>query len=109
TGDLLFSFAFLTLIFWGALSYINSKVSADFLVAAVIILTLIDLWRIDSRGAKYINNPDIKNLFNQPEYISAIKNQKDEDPFRIFNLKQDGSLGSFNNNSNFNASFLVED
>lgn len=109
TGDLLFSFAFLSLIFWGALGYINSKISSDFLVAAAIVLTLIDLWRIDSRGAKYIDNPDVKNLFNQPEYISAIKNQNDKEPFRIFNLKQDGSLGSFNNNSNFNANFLVED
>lgn len=109
TGDLLFSFAFLSLIFWGALGYINSKISSDFLVAAAIVLTLIDLWRIDSRGAKYIDNPDVKNLFNQPEYISAIKNQNNKEPFRIFNLKQDGSLGSFNNNSNYNAYFLVED
>ena len=42
-----------------------------------------------------------KNQFQTPEYVKAIKSQNDKDPFRVLNLKQDGSLGSFNQNSNF--------
>ena len=69
----------------------------------------MDLWRIDARGAKYIDNPDKSNLFSEPDYITAIKSQNDKEPFRLLNLKQDGSLGSFTSNSNYNAYFLVED
>ena len=58
---------------------------------------------------KYIDNPEIKNLFNEPAYITAIKKQNDKESFRMFNLKQDNSYGSFGYNSNFNAYFLVED
>ena len=109
TGDLMFGFAFLSVTFWAAFGYLNSKISRDSFVIIVILLTVIDLWRIDSRGEDYINSPDLKNLFTQPEYITAIKNQKDKQPFRILNLKQDGSYGSFNNNANYNAYFLLED
>src|ERR1035437_3038533 len=48
-------------------------------------------------------------MFDTPNYVNVIKKQKDNEPFRILNLKQDGSLGSFNNNSNYNAYFLLED
>ena len=109
TGDLLFAFAFLTLTFWAAVGYINSRISGDSLILVVIVLTVIDLWRIDSRGEDYINNPDVKNLFTAPDYVTSIKNQKDKEPFRILNLKQDGTYGSFNNNANYNAYFLLED
>ena len=109
TSDLLFAFAFLSLTFWAAFGYINSKLSRDSFVVLVILLTIIDLWRIDARGENYVNNPELKNLFTQPSYITAIKNQNDKQPFRILNLKQDGSYGSFNNNANYNAYFLLED
>ena len=62
-----------------------------------------------ARGERYQNNPDMKKEFNTPDYITAIKNQKDKNPFRIINLKQDNSLGSIANNENFNMYFLVED
>ena len=109
TSDLMFVFAFLAITFGAALGYINSKISKDSFVVIVIVLTLIDLWRIDARGENYIDNPDLKNLFTQPDYITAIKNQNDKQPFRVLNLKQDGSYGSFSNNANFNAYFLLED
>jgi hypothetical protein len=109
TNDVLIAFAFLSITFWGGVFYVNKKISADILVLVIIILTVVDLWRIDARGAKYHDNPEIKNQFNTPEYISAIKSQNDKEPFRILNLKQDGSLGSYNQNSNFNAYFLLED
>ncbi len=108
-GDLLVAFALLSLTFWAAFGYVNSKISKDAFVIVVIVLTVFDLWRIDARGEKFVDNPDINNLFNKPHYISVIQNQKDKQPFRMLNLKQDGSLGSFNNNSNYNAYFMVED
>jgi len=109
TNDFLMALGMLSLAFWSSMLYLNKKFSADILVLVIIILTVIDLWRIDSRGAKYYDNPQIKNQFQTPEYVNAIKSQNDKEPFRILNLKQDGTLGSFNQNSNFNAYFLLED
>ena len=109
TNDFLMAFGLLSIAFWSGVLYINKKFSADILVLVIIILTVVDLWRIDCRGAKYYDNPQIKNQFQTPEYVKAIKSQNDKEPFRILNLKQDGSLGSFNQNSNFNAYFLLED
>jgi hypothetical protein len=109
TTDLTLAVLFVSAALWIVYLYVNRKLSADIMVAAFIIITLIDLWRIDSRGAKYIDNPDVKNLFVKPDYISFIEQQNEKEPFRIFNLKQDGSIGSFNNNANFHAYFLIED
>lgn len=109
TGDFMLAFAFSALAFWGGVIYTGKKISADILVFGIIVLTLIDLWRIDSRGAKYIDSPDIQNMFTPPDYVTAIQSQKDTEPFRLLNLKQDGSLGSFNQNSSYNAYFLMED
>lgn len=107
--DMIFALLFLTIGVWSIYAYLNRKFSADAMVAVFILLTIIDLWRIDARGAKYIDNPDIKNLFTKPDYISFIEQQNENQPFRIFNLKQDGSIGSFSNNANFHAYFLIED
>lgn len=109
TTDLTFAFLFVAIGVWGLYLFINRKLSSDILILLFIILTVTDLWRIDSRGAKYVDNPDIKNLFIKPDYISFIEQQKEKEPFRIFNLKQDGSIGSFSNNANFHAYFLIED
>ncbi len=109
SGDLIIAMGLLTATFGGALAYINSKISKDFWVLVIIVLTVFDLWRIDARGARYKDNPNTTKLFNPPDYITAIKNRNDKEPFRIFNLKQDGSLGSFRNNSNYNVNFLIED
>lgn len=108
-SDFLFAFAFLALTFWAANFYVKEKISRDSLVLIIIILSLMDLWRIDARGAKYIPTPNIENDFQKPDYVKVIEEQNDKEPFRILNMKQDGSLGSFNNNSNFNAYFLLED
>lgn len=109
TMDLIIAFVILAAACWGALLYLNSKLSRDFYVFTLIILITFDLWRIDARGAKYIDNPEVNNLFDMPNYVNVIRKQNDKEPFRILNLKQDGSLGSFNNNSNYNAYFLMED
>jgi len=108
-SDLLIAFGILSIAFWASYSYINFKISQDILVLVIIGLTLFDLFRIDARGEKYVNNPDINNLFKVPGYVNAIKKQDDKDPFRILDIKQDRSLGSISNNSNYNAHFLLED
>jgi len=108
-NDLLLGLLFLTICIWSIYLYFHRKFSADILIGIFIIVTIVDLWRIDSRGAKYIDNPDIKRIFAEPDYISFIKKQNDKEPFRIFNVKQDGSPGSLNNNTNFHVYFLIED
>lgn len=109
TSDFLIAFGISSLSFWAGVIYVNKKFSADTLVLVIIVFTLFDLWRIDARGAKYHDSPEIKNLFQSSDYVNVIKSQNDSEPFRILNLKEDGSLGSFNQNSNFNAYFLLED
>lgn len=108
-GDALIAFALTSLTFWLAYAYINSKLSKDLLVIAFIIFAIFDLWRIDNRGAEYIEFKDMKSIFNEPSYISIIKKQDDQEPFRILNLKQDKSYGSFAYNSNYHAYFLIQD
>lgn len=109
TTDFQFGFGILSAAFWGAYLYIQGKLSKDILVIGVIILTIIDLWRIDVRGERYYNNPDIIKEFNTPEYVKIIKSQKENSPFRILNLKQDGSMGSISRDENYNAYFGLED
>jgi hypothetical protein len=109
TGDFIIAFAILAGTFWVAHLYLNSKFSKDIFVLVLIIFATFDLMRIDARGSKYTDNPEINNMFDTPNYVNVIKNQKDKEPFRIFNLKQDGSLGSYNYNENYNAYFLLED
>ncbi len=111
SSDFMFGFALLSLAFWSAIAYLKKKLSKDIFIALVILFAMIDLLRIDARGAepKYIDVPDVSGMFKEPEYVKVIKKQNDSNPFRILNLKQDGSLGSFNNNSNYNSYFMLED
>ncbi|RJP71284.1 MAG: hypothetical protein C4539_05250 [Ignavibacteriales bacterium] len=108
-SDVMFAFALSAITFWLAVGAIKSSLSKNVFVLGVIVLTLIDLWRIDSRGAEYIEYSDIKKIFNEPSYVSIIKKQNDKEPFRIVNLKQDGSIGSLGQNSNYHAYFLMQD
>ncbi|MEO8398540.1 MAG: hypothetical protein ABI550_01865, partial [Ignavibacteriaceae bacterium] len=108
-GDVLVSFALAAAVFGLLYFYLVNKLSKDLLIAAILVLGIFDLWRIDQRATKYIDSPAVTNSFNTPDYISAIKNQNDKEPHRLLNIKQDGSLGSFSQNSNYHAYFLEED
>lgn len=108
-SDFVIAFAILTISFWLIYAFWNSKISSHLMITAIVFIVLFDLLRVDSRGAKYSDAQDMDALFQEPEYITVIKNQKDTDPYRIFNIKQDGSLGSLNRNANFNAYFLQQD
>ncbi|OGU33281.1 MAG: hypothetical protein A2068_11315 [Ignavibacteria bacterium GWB2_35_6b] len=109
TTDFTIAFAVLSISFWLIYAYWNSKISSQLMIAALVVITLFDLMRINSRGAKYNEAQNSDALFNQPDYITVIKNQNDKEPYRIFNVKRDGSLGSVNRNSNFNSYFLQQD
>ncbi|MCX7797071.1 MAG: YfhO family protein [Melioribacter sp.] len=108
-SDFQIAMVLLALTFGLSYAYVVKKINKDFLISFVILLVLLDLFRIGNRGASYVESSRIEELFREPEYISVIKQQNEKQPFRILNLKQDGSLGSLQNNANFNVYFLMED
>lgn len=108
TGDLMIGLALVALTFSVALAYLKNKFSADSLVLFILIFVLFDLLRVGSRGAEYVNRADFDQAFTEPDYIKAIKEQKDNEPYRILNLKKEG-LGTVAQNSNFNVYFLEQD
>ncbi|MEJ5351536.1 MAG: YfhO family protein [Melioribacteraceae bacterium] len=109
TGDLQIAMALLSITFGLIYAYLNSKINVQLLIAALVFLILFDLFRIDNRGASYVDAKQIDELFNEPDYVKVIKQQNDKEPFRILNLKTDGSPGSLRNNANYNVYFLLED
>ena len=108
-GDLLASFALLALTFGLIYAFIKSKLNKELFIAGIAVLVLFDLFRVSHRGASYDDSEKVNDLFKEPNYISVIKQQNDKEPHRLLNLKQDGSLGSFSSNANFNVYFLQED
>ncbi len=108
-GDFQIAMALLAITFGLCYACINKKVNKELLITGIIIFVLIDLFRIGNRGTGYVDSSKIEELFNEPDYITVIKQQNEKEPFRILNLKQDGSKGTLQNNSNYHAYFLMED
>jgi hypothetical protein len=108
-NDLRLAMLFTGLTFALAYVYIKSKLSADLLVIAICLLVVIDLFRINYRGETYVDNARIEQLFEKPDYVQAIEKNDDKSIYRVLNLKQDGSIGSLNQNSNFLPYFLMYD
>lgn len=108
-GDLRIALALIALTFGLSYAYAVSKINKDLLIAGLAVLIVFDLFRISNRGSNYVDFVQIDNLFREPEYISVIKKQNDKEPYRILNLKQDGSMGTVQNNANLNVYFLQED
>lgn len=108
-SDMMIGFALTAAAFWIAYLYVTDKLSKDLFVGLIIIVAMTDLVRINLRGETYADAAQIESSFTEPSYIATIKNQGDKEPYRILNIKQDGSLGSLNSNSNFNVNFLQED
>jgi uncharacterized membrane protein YfhO len=107
-NDARLAFFFSAAVFGLIYAYLKSFVSRDLMVVAIIVLSFVDLVRIDHRGETLKDNTDTKQLFQKPEYVSAIEAQNDKSTFRILNLKKDG-LGTVGQNSNYNAYFLLQD
>ncbi len=108
-NDLRLAFFFSAATFGLIFAYLKSSVSRDIMIILIIILSLIDILRIDKRGETYTEASNLEKLFQKPDYVSVIESLNDKSVFRIINLKQDGSLGSVQQNSNFNAYFLLQD
>jgi len=108
-SDFRITFFFSATVFGLAFASIKKLVSKDIFVIIIIVFTIIDLFRINHRGETYIEKSKIDEMFAKPEYIGAIESLNDQSVYRVLNLKQDGSMGSVNQNSNFNAYFLKQD
>jgi hypothetical protein len=108
-NDLLIAMGLLTLTFGLSYIYTQAKINKDFLITCLIIISLFDLFRISNRPSSYIDIASVNELFKQPNYISVIKQQDNKEPYRLINLKQDRSFGTFGQNANFNVNFLQED
>jgi len=108
-NDARLAFLFCGFTFGLAYAYLKSKLSADLLVILIIFMVVIDLFRINLRGETYVENERIEALFQKPDYLRAIDQLNDRSVYRVLNLKQDGSIGSLNQNSNFLAYFLHYD
>ncbi len=109
TNDLMIGLSLCALAFSITYAYLKSKIGSEILIILLIVFSFFDLARIGNRGAKYSPAADIDQIFREPYYITAIKNFKDKDPYRLLNLKRDNSIGSLQQNANFNAYFLQED
>ena len=108
-GDVQVAMALLALTFGLAYAYAASKIKKDLLIAGLAVLIVFDLFRISGRGSEYYDAAAIDSQFSEPDYISEIKKQNTKEPYRIYNLKQDGSYGSIGANLNFNVYFQQED
>jgi len=108
-GDARLAFFFSAATFGLIYAYSKSLLSKDLMIILIVLLSVIDIFRIDKRGETYTKSADIQSLFQKPAYVSAIESLNDKSVFRILNLKQDGSLGSIQQNSNYNAYFLLQD
>jgi hypothetical protein len=108
-SDFRIAFFFSAVVFGFAFASLKKLVSKDILVIIIIAFTIIDLFRINYRGETYVEKSKIDEMFAKPDYISAIESLNDQSVYRVLNLKQDGSMGSVNQNSNFNAYFLKQD
>lgn len=108
-NDARLAFFFSTAVFGFMFAYLKSSLSRDLMIVGIIVLSLVDIFRINHRGETLKDNVDIEQLFQKPEYVTAIESLNDKSTFRIINLKQDGSLGSVQQNSNYNAYFLLQD
>jgi len=99
----------LALAFGGILAYLNHKINHQILLVIIIFISLYDLIRIDNRALHYRDDGDLSTKFIEPEYLKVIRDIGDSSTWRLLNLKQDGSLGSLSQNSNFHVYFLKED
>lgn len=107
-NDVRLVFFFTAAVFGVIFAYLKSYVSRDLMITAIIVLSLVDIFRINHRGETLKDSTDIQQLFQKPEYVSAIESLNDKSTFRILNLKKDG-LGNISQNSNYNAYFLLQD
>jgi hypothetical protein len=108
-ADLRISILFLFIAFSLLYLYFENKIKYLLFVALLTFLSFIDLNRIDKRAEHYTEYEDFQNSYDEPDYIKYLRSLPKSEPYRIINIKQDGSLGSLNNNANFHEKYRIED
>jgi hypothetical protein len=108
-SDIRLAFFFASATFGLAFAFVNRKLSADLMVIIIIVFVMIDLFRINNRGETFTDYSNIEQQFAKPDFIKAIEDTGDNSIFRVLNLKQDGSIGSLNQNANYLSYFLMYD
>lgn len=108
-SDIRYAFFFAAATFGLAFAFLRKRLSSDLMVIVISVLVVVDLFRINYRGETFTEYSGIEKLFNKPDYIRAIENTGDKSVFRVLNLKQDGSIGALNQNSNYLSYFLMYD
>ncbi len=108
-SDIRLAFFFASAAFGLAFAFVKRKLSADLMIIVIILFVVIDLFRINYRGETFTDYSNIEQQFVKPEYIKAIEDTGDKSIFRVLNLKQDGSIGSLNQNANYLSYFLMYD
>ncbi|MGE5681512.1 MAG: YfhO family protein, partial [Bacillota bacterium] len=109
TSDMIIAFLLSALSFGLAYASVKRKLSTDLFALSIILLAVFDLWRIDNRGAEYIQTQNMDEIFAEPDYVKAIKEQKDNSPFRIISLKENFYGTADNRNLDYHAYFLLQD
>ena len=108
-SDFVFALFFVALFTLSVYLFLAKKVGVDLFAILIFTLSVIDIWRIDFRALHYIDEKLVLRQFAEPDYVKFIKLQNEKEPFRIFNIKSDGSLGSFRQHVNFHVRFGIED
>jgi hypothetical protein len=108
-SDVRLAFFFVSATFGLAYAFIKRRLSADLLLILIIVFSVIDLFRINYRGETYSDYSEIEQEFIKPDYINVIEQDGGNSIYRVLNLKQDRSVGSFNYNLNYLSYFLMYD
>lgn len=107
-SDVLVALFMLLILFIALWLLSNKQISGKTFIFLIIILAVADLIRISHRGSVYIEKEEIDNLFYSQQQVMTIKNQNDNEPFRIVDIRQN-ELGNIDNNGGFYAYYLLED
>lgn len=108
-ADLIISLVLITLLIVSLFLLISKKINYFVFVSLLLLFTFIDLHRIAKRAEHYTDYEEFQYQFTEPAYIKYLRGQPKQEPYRIINIKQDGSLGSLNNNANFHEKYRIED
>ncbi len=80
--------------------FVNKKLPKSAFMIAVIVITMIDLWRISNRAMDLVPKAIEKQPFQQTDIINFIKSDLEKERFRICDLAS--------NVPNSSAYFLIE-
>ena len=82
-NDARLAFFFSAAVFGLMFADLKSFVSRDLMITAIIGWLFIDIFRINHRGETLKDNAEIDQLFQKPEYVSAIESLNDKSTFKL--------------------------